>query len=121
MVVIMTTTRCVFCSIIQGNIPANVVGESDDVIAVEDINPRAPIHYLIIPKKHIVDMASINEGDFGIIGEMGRMVRDLAKNLPQPASFNIVSNNGAASGQSVFHVHWHFLAGKNVYEEGLRL
>lgn len=107
---------CVFCSIIAGEIPAKLITKNDLIWVIEDIVPKAPIHYLIMPTKHIVDMAAVSEHDDAHMLAMIHMVRELSVTLPkQPPAFNIIANNGKAAGQSVFHLHWHFLADKNLY------
>ncbi|MBY0353556.1 HIT domain-containing protein [Candidatus Babeliales bacterium] len=117
----MFSPSCIFCKIIQGTLPAKKITENEYVIVVQDITPKAPVHYLIIPKKHIVDMSALTPADKDFSLAMVNMVTELSTTLTTPPSFNIVSNNGRASGQSVFHLHWHFLAGRNVYEQGLKL
>ncbi|MBX9831151.1 HIT domain-containing protein [Candidatus Babeliales bacterium] len=115
------SASCIFCKIIQGTLPAKKITENECVVVVQDITPKAPIHYLIIPKKHIADMSALTPTDNDFALAMVNMVTELSTTLATPPSFNIVSNNGRASGQSVFHLHWHFLAGRNVYEQGLKL
>ncbi len=110
---------CIFCNIVAGKAPSTIVGESERVMAFKNIRPRAPIHYLIIPKSHSCDMREIT--DPHIRGEMWEMVRSLALKLEEPQAFNIVVNNGAVAGQSVFHTHWHFVSGKSLYSAGVRL
>lgn len=114
----MFDSSCIFCKIIQGIIPAKPVIENDFVFVVPDINPKAPIHYLVMPKKHIIDFAHITDLDHRHMLEMVKMISELGKNLQDPKAFNVISNNGKAAGQSVFHLHWHFIAGKNLYSEG---
>ncbi len=116
----MLSPSCIFCKIIQGSIKSTVVQENDFVMAVQDIAPKAPVHYLLIPKKHIDSIAHITNQDQAFCWHLFQLARDLGSQLPTKA-FNLISNNGAAAGQSVFHLHWHFLAGKNIYEHGLKL
>lgn len=115
------SSSCIFCKIIQGTLPAKKITENDSVLVIQDISPKAPIHYLILPKIHVADMSALTENENHYALAMVNMVTTLSKTLKNPPAFNVVSNNGAASGQSVFHLHWHFLAGKNVYEHGLKL
>jgi len=114
---------CIFCKIIKKEIPSNIIDENEHVIVVEDIRPKAPIHYLVIPKIHIANINDIQDTEehYTAVREMFKMVRKLAKNLDEPKAFNLVSNNGAQAGQCVFHMHWHFIAGKNIYSSGLKL
>lgn len=114
---------CIFCKIICKEIPSKIIAENDHVIVVEDIAPKAPVHYLIIPKIHIKninDLQDIDEHNTAL-REMFRMVQQIATNLSEPKAFTLVSNNGAEAGQSVFHMHWHLLAGKNLCTTGLKL
>jgi diadenosine tetraphosphate (Ap4A) HIT family hydrolase len=112
---------CIFCKIIKKEIPSTVMYENEFVLVVNDISPKAPIHYLIFPKKHIVDISHVVAEDWCCIVETLKMASELGKKLLPPSAFNLISNNGAAAGQSVFHMHWHFLAGKNIYEGGFSL
>lgn len=115
--------ECLFCKIINKEISSKIIDENEHVIVIEDIQPRAPIHYLIIPKIHVANINSMDETEEHYIAarEMFKMIKKLAKNLPEPKSFNLISNNGAEAGQSVFHMHWHFMSGKNIYTSGLKL
>lgn len=107
---------CVFCKIIAKEIPSTIIDENDHVLVVKDINPKAPIHYLIIPKIHIININDLQETEehYNVIREMFVMIKKLAKSLPEPQDFILVSNNGKTAGQCVFHMHWHLLAGKNI-------
>ena len=112
---------CLFCKIIKNELPSKKIKESKVALVIEDIAPKAPIHYLILPKKHIENIAAITNDDSQYVFETIKMAQELSATLPSPGAFNLISNNGAQAGQSVFHLHWHFLAGKNIYEGGLRL
>ena len=105
---------CIFCKIIKKEIPATVVTETDDYIVIKDIVPKAPVHNLIIPKKHISDVASLTEDDSDIPGMLFLAARDLSKQLSDSQAFRLIVNNGADAGQSVFHMHMHFLSGKKM-------
>jgi len=89
-------------------------------LVIKDITPKAPIHYLIVPKKHIENVNFLTDGDEQYCWQMMKVAQELGKTVPSK-SFNLVSNNGAGAGQSVFHLHMHFLAGKNIYEGGFKL
>ena len=123
----MFDSNCIFCKIIQKQIPSNIIKETEHVLVIKDLHPKAPYHYLIMPKKHIENVGMLQDADINLIVDMVFVARDLSKNialenkLSQPISFNLISNNGAAAGQSVFHLHWHFLAGKDLYKDGLKL
>ena len=103
---------CLFCKIIAGDIPAQVVAENAEVIVIKDINPRAPLHYLIIPKKHVSDVSYLTPDDCQLAGSLLMMAQELSQQDPNAREFRLVSNNGATVGQVVFHIHLHFLAGK---------
>jgi diadenosine tetraphosphate (Ap4A) HIT family hydrolase len=112
---------CVFCKLISHELPAKIIHENDTTLVVQDLYPRAPVHYLVMPKKHIVNLAELTDADASLVWDMIKVVRDMAQNLDEPKAFNLISNNGAAAGQSVFHLHWHFLSGKNLYKAGFSL
>lgn len=118
---------CIFCKIIQKNVSSKIIKETVNILVIEDLNPKAPYHYLILPKKHIVNLSFVENAELSIVSEMLSLARDLSKeiaikdNLQEPIHFNLISNNGVNAGQSVFHMHWHFLAGKNIYKNGLEL
>ena len=109
---------CLFCKIIAGDIPSKKIQENDAVIVINDIAPKAPIHYLIIPKKHIVHIGEMSADDIAPVTEVIKMANLLSKQLPSPQAFNLISNNGTQAGQTVLHLHWHFISGKNIYAEG---
>lgn len=113
--------NCIFCKIIDKEISSTIIDENEHVIVIQDINPKAPIHYLIIPKIHVANINDLTDEHNTVVLEMWKMIRKLASNLPEPKAFNLISNNGAAAGQCVFHMHWHFIAGKNLYSSGLKL
>ncbi len=110
----MGNNDCVFCKIIKGDIPSSVIQENDKILVIKDLHPKASIHYLIMPKKHLKDMSEVEEEDRDLAWEMFKVVKSLAKDLKEPKAFNLLSNNGRSSGQCVFHLHWHFLSGENV-------
>ncbi len=103
---------CIFCKIINGNIPANKLYEDDDLLAFWDISPQAPKHFLVIPKKHIPKPTEISAGDEELVGKMIRKASQLAKENGIPESFRFVMNNGEEAGQTVFHLHLHVLGGR---------
>jgi histidine triad (HIT) family protein len=106
--------HCLFCKIIAGQIPANKLYEDDDLIAFHDISPQAPVHFLVIPKKHIVGPAFMEAEDEQLIGKMLRTGARLATELGLVDGFRLVFNNGAAAGQTVFHIHLHILGGRQL-------
>jgi histidine triad (HIT) family protein len=105
---------CIFCKIIAGTIPATVLDQTDDFIVIKDIAPKAPVHLLIIPKKHIQDMNALQTEDAQLMGRMMFAAHTLAQKLDGSKAFRIVINNGADVGQTVFHLHIHLLSGKKM-------
>jgi histidine triad (HIT) family protein len=123
----MFDSDCIFCKIIQKEVPSNIIKENDYVLAVEDIAPKAPFHYLILPKKHIININYLENRDLKYMSEILKMVRDVAREIQlktkskENIAFNLLSNNEIEAGQSVFHMHFHFISGKNIYINGLEL
>lgn len=106
-------TDCLFCKIVDGKIPATVEYEDEDVVAFADINPVAPVHVLIIPRKHIATMNDATDDDQLLMGKLLDCGRRLAANKGVAESgYRMVTNTMAGAGQSVFHVHVHLLAGR---------
>ena len=106
---------CLFCKIVEKKIPADIVYESEDVIAFKDIEPKAPIHCLIIPKKHISTINDINGSNSNIIGLMYEAAAQLARTLNvDKDGYRVVMNCNSNGGQTVYHIHLHFLAGRQL-------
>lgn len=104
---------CLFCRIVAREIPANVVYEDAQVLAIEDINPQAPLHLLIIPKAHIATLNDLTPGEDALIGEMTRRAAALARARGHhDRGFRTVFNTNREAGQTVFHIHLHLLAGR---------
>jgi histidine triad (HIT) family protein len=108
-------SECVFCNIITGKLPAQIIAQNEQIIVIKDIAPKAPIHYLIIPKKHIIDIRTFARDDRELGAEIIAMAQQLSQNL-QKCPFKLVISNGAEVGQCVFHVHAHFLSGARLSE-----
>ena len=106
-------SNCIFCKIVAGEIPAKKLYEDDDVLAFWDIAPQAPVHFLVIPKKHIPGPIDVAETDDKLIGKLIRVGSQLAKENGTGDAFRIIFNNGANAGQVVFHIHLHILGGKD--------
>ena len=103
--------KCIFCDIIEKKIPTTLIKETDDIIVIKDINPKASIHYLIIPKKHIEMVQDLSTEDQQLAGSMLLMAKQLQKELPSNGGFRLHINSGKDVGQLVPHLHIHFLAG----------
>lgn len=103
---------CIFCSIATGEIPASIVYEDDGIVAFHDIDPKAPVHIIVIPRVHHVDIDVLTRADATLAGELLRVAASLgAANL---GGFRLVMNTGPDGGQSVDHVHAHVLAGRGL-------
>jgi len=106
---------CIFCKIIAGEIPGDIVYQDEEVIAFRDINPLAPTHLLIIPKKHIPSLASISEAESPLIGHMVNVANQLArKEGIAEKGYRLVINCGEQGGQLVPHLHMHLLGGRKL-------
>jgi histidine triad (HIT) family protein len=106
------TDPCIFCKIAAGEIPSKAVYEDDDVFAFHDLHPQAPVHVLVIPRKHIASLNDASEEDRALLGRILLRVRELAEQLGVDSGYRVVNNCGASAGQSVFHVHFHLLGGR---------
>ena len=107
--------ECVFCKIIKREIPSNIVYEDDRVIAFYDVNPAAPIHILVVPKKHIETLLDVSEEDGDLISYIYKIINKIAKDEGfADNGFRVIANCGAHSGQEVKHIHFHVLARKKL-------
>ena len=102
---------CLFCSIIAGEIPSNKVYEDDDIYAFRDINPEAPCHVLVIPKKHIGSMDEVTPENSAVIAKIFEKIPEIAKLGGATNGYRVISNCGADAGQSVHHLHFHVIGG----------
>ncbi len=107
----MTT---VFDLIIAGKLPSTKVFENERILAIEDIHPAAPVHILIMPKKAIRDLQSLKPEDYPLIQEIVAVAQALAVQCGIEEGYRLLTNNGEAAGQSVFHLHFHLLGGRNL-------
>jgi len=107
---------CIFCKIINQETPAKIIAQNDDVIVIEDITPKSQIHYLLIPKKHIKDIQSLQKNETQVGAAIFDMAQHISSNLHNGQAFRLLMNNGAGVGQSVFHLHCHYLAGKKMFD-----
>ncbi|MFW6387150.1 MAG: histidine triad nucleotide-binding protein [Thermodesulfobacteriota bacterium] len=107
--------ECLFCKIAAGQIPATIVFEDDRVVVFEDINPQAPTHLLVIPRRHISSLAEAQEEDGPLLGHIQCVIARLAqKHGFAEAGFRVVNNCNADGGQEVGHIHYHVLAGRKM-------
>ena len=106
----------IFGKIIAREIPADIVYEDELCLAFKDINPQAPVHVLVIPKKEIARLADASAGDQALLGHLLLVVGKIARQLGVEDAFRVVISNGAQAGQTVFHLHLHILAGKRFRE-----
>ena len=104
---------CLFCKIINGDIPSNKVYEDDTCLAFYDIDPQAPVHFLVIPKTHIPSCGEITAENSAVVGHIFEVISKVTKELGA-TDFRVVSNCGLQAGQSVPHLHFHVLAGRDM-------
>lgn len=105
--------NCLFCKIIKGDIPSDKLFEDEEIFAFRDISPQAPVHFLVIPKKHISGPSGIGEGDEKLVGKMLRCAGEIAEK-EGISHYRLVFNNGEEAGQTVFHIHLHVLGGRSL-------
>lgn len=103
---------CLFCKIIGGEIPSNKVYEDDTVFAFRDIDPQAPVHILIVPKEHIASAKDINESNSAVVAHIFEVAAKIAKAEGLDDGFRIVNNCGDRAGQTVKHLHFHLMGGR---------
>lgn len=109
---------CIFCKIIKGEIPSKKVYEDDEILAFKDIQPAAPIHILVIPKKHIPSLVQIEKEDEILIGKIYTIINKIAKEQGVlDKGYRVIVNCGKDGGQEVGHLHFHLLAGKSLGEK----
>ncbi len=105
--------NCLFCKIIDHEIPGDIVFEDDEVLAFNDINPQAPTHILIVPKKHIATLNDIEEGDLPLVGRLQNTAARLAAERGfAEEGYRVVMNCNEAGGQTVYHIHMHLMGGR---------
>jgi histidine triad (HIT) family protein len=106
---------CLFCKIIGGQIPGNIVFQDDQLVAFKDINPQAPLHVLIVPRRHIASLNDLTPQDDALVGSMFRAAAALAKEHGYAErGYRAVFNTNREAGQTVFHIHLHLLAGRSL-------
>ena len=105
--------NCLFCKIADGTIDSEMVYSDEQLFAIKDINPQAPTHLLIIPKKHIATLMDMEETDRSLMGSVCALAKSLAKeNNLESSGFRLLNNCGSGAGQTVFHIHFHLLGGR---------
>lgn len=102
----------VFGLIIQGKLPSKKVFENERILAIEDIHPVAPVHILIMPKKEIPNLQSLEPQDYPLLGEIVKVAQDIAEEKGIADGYRLLTNNGSESGQTVFHLHFHLIGGR---------
>ena len=105
---------CLFCRIIRREIPTQFVYEDEQSIAFKDISPRAPTHVLIVPKKHLDGLSSSTDEDASLLGHLQRVAARLAEKGGLSEGYRVITNNGRGAGQTVDHLHYHLLGGRNL-------
>ena len=107
-------TDCLFCKIASGMIPVKRLAENDDALAFPDINPQAPVHILVIPKKHIASLAHAQPEDTALLGRLLAFAAEVAQEQKLEDGYRLVVNTGANGGQTVQHLHLHLLGGRHM-------
>jgi histidine triad (HIT) family protein len=109
-----SSDKCLFCRIANGEITARKVYEDDQVFAFHDINPQAPTHVLVIPRRHIPSLDDLTDSDATLVGTVVIRAAQIARDLHLTSDgYRLVGNTGEAAGQTVFHIHFHLLGGRN--------
>ncbi len=103
--------NCIFCKIARGEIPCRKVYEDDELLAFHDINPAAPVHFMIVPRQHIASLLEANDSHIALLGRMMVKAPELARAQGLPDGFRTVINTGRGGGQEVFHLHIHIMGG----------
>ena len=102
--------ECIFCKIVAKELPSRLVYEDDDIIAFNDLNARAPLHVLVVPRRHVERLSELD--DAALAGKLALAAARIARDAGHGDNFRLVVNNGAGAGQSVFHLHFHVLGGR---------
>lgn len=102
---------CIFCKIVAGSIPCQKVFEDDDILAFRDLHPQRPVHVLVIPKKHIISLATATAEDAPVLGSMLARANEIATAQGSPDGFRVIINNGRVGNQEVPHLHMHVVGG----------
>ncbi len=105
---------CLFCRVVAGEIPSTALYEDDDIYAFEDIDPKAPVHFLVIPKKHYDNAADLTEADGAVLGKIFACIARIADEKGLSGGWRVVANVGKDGGQTVGHLHFHVLGGRGL-------
>lgn len=106
--------ECLFCKMAAGQIPTNKLYEDEQVLAFYDIDPQAPVHFLVIPKRHIASPSALTQEDAALVGHIFAVIAELARQLGLENGYRVVTNSGEDAGQSVPHLHFHVLAKRSL-------
>ena len=104
---------CVFCKIVRGEIPSRKVYEDDEILGFHDIHPLAPVHFMLVPKRHIASLADVQSDDAGLLGRIMVLCGRIARELGSPEGFRTIVNTGRIGRQDVMHVHVHVIGGSD--------
>jgi len=104
--------ECIFCKIIARQIPSQFVYEDEIAVVFQDINPQAPTHVLIVPKKHVADLSACGDADQALLGRLQRVAAVVAEKAGIASGYRLLTNKGRSAGQSVDHLHYHLLGGR---------
>ncbi|NLN19890.1 MAG: histidine triad nucleotide-binding protein [Firmicutes bacterium] len=111
----MAEHDCIFCRIAKEEVPADIVHENEQIVAFRDINPQAPVHVVVIPRKHIASLAASSADDVALLGEILKAAKEVAEKLDiQASGYRVVNNCGPDAQQSVQHIHFHVLGGRRL-------
>ncbi len=105
-------SKCVFCGIIGKKLKATFIHEDPRAVAFKDVNPKAPTHVLVVPRRHLASLSQATESDEGLLGHLQLLAANLARQLGIDSGFRLVANNGRGAGQTVDHLHYHLLGGR---------
>ena len=102
---------CIFCKIVKGELPSKIEYEDDDLIVFQNINPIAPVHVLVVPKKHTKNLSDVSTSDKEMLGKLLLVVKEMSTKLGISSAFRVATANGENAGQTVFHLHFHLTGG----------
>lgn len=111
----MTDRDCIFCRIADGEMKADIVREDQHTVAFRDINPQAPTHVLVVPRRHVAAVDALEPGDAELVGRLFLAARDIAADERLDGGYRMVLNNGPDAGQTVHHIHLHVLGGRDLH------